>query len=158
MYNLTSKTWNLTQRLQYFNVRFVMGVRSVEDYEQNRCSRRNKSVMCILLCFIFLQVVTVWEYARKQLSIKQSLYGHTDAVTCLAVSPAYNVIVSGSRDATAIIWDLSRRIFVRQFQGHAAPVAAVAINELTVSFVHARDTHFLDLNLFASWYFIFFMC
>lgn len=95
--------------------------------------------MCIVLCFIFLQVVTVWEYARKQLSIKQSLYGHTDAVTCLAVSPAYNVIVSGSRDATAIIWDLSRRIFVRQFQGHAAPVAAVAINELTVSFINARD-------------------
>jgi WD40 repeat protein len=69
------------------------------------------------------------------------------------VSPAYNVIVSGSRDATAIIWDLSRRIFVRQFQGHAAPVAAVAINELTVSFIHARDAqtffgfeffHFMD--------------
>jgi WD40 repeat protein len=101
-------------------------------------------------------VVTVWEYARKQLSIKQSLYGHIDAVTCLAVSSAYNVIVSGSRDATAIIWDLSRRIFVRQFQGHAAPVAAVAINELTVSFVHARDAHhFLDLNSFALWTFFF---
>jgi WD40 repeat protein len=82
---------------------------------------------------MYPQVVTVWEYSRKQLSIKQCLYGHTDAVTCLAVSPLYNVIVSGSRDATAIVWDLSRRIFVRQLQGHAAPVAAVAINELTVS-------------------------
>ncbi|PNF28583.1 hypothetical protein B7P43_G09382 [Cryptotermes secundus] len=76
-------------------------------------------------------VVTVWEYAHKQLSIKQCLYGHTDAVTCLTVSPVYNVIVSGCRDTTAIIWDLSRRIFVRQLQGHVAPVAAVAINELT---------------------------
>lgn len=83
-------------------------------------------------------MVTVWEYSRKQLSIKQCLYGHTDAVTCLAGSPVYNVIVSGSRDATAIIWDLSRRIFVRQLQGHAAPVAAVAINELTVSNVILR--------------------
>ncbi|XP_067008592.2 WD repeat and FYVE domain-containing protein 3 [Anabrus simplex] len=76
-------------------------------------------------------VVTVWEYNRKHLSIKQCLYGHTDAVTCLAASPAYNVIVSGSRDASAIIWDLSRRIFVRQLRCHAAPIAAIAINELT---------------------------
>jgi WD40 repeat protein len=90
-------------------------------------------VSSVPLSFMYPQVVTVWEYARKQLTIKQCLYGHTDAVTCLAASPAYNVIVSGSRDATAIIWDLSRRIFVRQLRGHAAPVAAVAINELTVS-------------------------
>ncbi|KAG8229679.1 hypothetical protein J437_LFUL010268 [Ladona fulva] len=76
-------------------------------------------------------VVTVWEYGKKQLSIKKSLYGHIDAVTCLAASPAYNVVVSGSRDATAIVWDLSRLIFVRQLRGHAAPIAAVAVNELT---------------------------
>ncbi|XP_012287062.1 WD repeat and FYVE domain-containing protein 3 isoform X1 [Orussus abietinus] len=76
-------------------------------------------------------VVTIWEYAKRQLSIKQCLYGHTDAVTCLASSPAYNVIVSGSRDSTAIIWDLSRCLFVRQLRGHAGPVAAVAINDLT---------------------------
>ncbi|XP_059488715.1 WD repeat and FYVE domain-containing protein 3 [Neocloeon triangulifer] len=76
-------------------------------------------------------IVTVWEYKKKQLKVKQSLYGHTEAVTCLAASPAYNVIVSGSRDATAIIWDLSRLMFVRQLMGHSAPVAAVAVNEVT---------------------------
>lgn len=77
----------------------------------------------------------MWEYSHKQLVILQCLYGHSDAVTCLAASPAYNVIVSGSRDATAIMWDLSRRIFVRQLRGHAAPVAAVAVNDLTVSYL-----------------------
>ncbi|KAF7272906.1 hypothetical protein GWI33_014343 [Rhynchophorus ferrugineus] len=78
-------------------------------------------------------VVTVWEYEarKKSTSIKHSLYAHTEAVTCLAASPAYNVIVSGSRDFTAIIWDLSRGVFVRQLRGHAGPVAAVAVNELT---------------------------
>ncbi|XP_018577977.1 WD repeat and FYVE domain-containing protein 3 [Anoplophora glabripennis] len=78
-------------------------------------------------------VVTVWEYEarKKSLSIKHSLYAHTDAVTCLAASPAYNVIVSGSRDCTAIIWDLSRGVFVRQLRGHAGPIAAVAVNDLT---------------------------
>ncbi|KAJ8966192.1 hypothetical protein NQ317_015412 [Molorchus minor] len=78
-------------------------------------------------------VVTVWEYEarKKTLCIKHSLYAHTDAVTCLAASPAYNVIVSGSRDCTAIIWDLSRGVFVRQLRGHAGPIAAVAVNDLT---------------------------
>jgi WD40 repeat protein len=105
-----------------------------------------------LLSFLYHQVVTVWEYARKQLSIKQCLYGHTDAVTCLAASPAYNVIVSGSRDATAIIWDLSRRIFVRQLQGHAAPVAAVAVNELTVSY-SMPGTHKMFVDFLLVWNF-----
>ncbi|XP_017775866.1 PREDICTED: WD repeat and FYVE domain-containing protein 3 isoform X2 [Nicrophorus vespilloides] len=78
-------------------------------------------------------VVSIWEYEarKKQLSIKHSLYAHTEAVTCLAVSPVYNVIISGSRDSTAIVWDLSRGLFVRQLRGHAGPVAAVAVNDLT---------------------------
>ena len=67
--------------------------------------------------------------------LKQSLYGHTEPVTCVAASPSYNLIVSGSRDRTCILWDMSRLIFVRQLMTHAAPVAAVAINELTVSTV-----------------------
>ncbi|XP_047001362.1 WD repeat and FYVE domain-containing protein 3 [Schistocerca americana] len=93
-------------------------------------------------------VVTIWEYNKKQLNIKQCLYGHTDAVTCLAASPAYNVIVSGSRDATAIVWDLSRRIFVRQLRGHAAPVAAVAVNELTGEIATCAGTwlHLWSIN------------
>ena len=55
-------------------------------------------------------VVCVWQYSKrlKQLQLKQSLYGHTEAVTCLAASPTWGVAVSGSRDKTAIIWDLSR--------------------------------------------------
>jgi hypothetical protein len=61
--------------------------------------------------------------------------------------------VSGSRDTTAIIWDLSRRIFVRQLQGHAAPVAAVAINELTVSSVLLR-THKLIIIIIVVVYVI----
>ncbi|XP_068150456.1 LOW QUALITY PROTEIN: WD repeat and FYVE domain-containing protein 3 [Drosophila tropicalis] len=78
-------------------------------------------------------VVTIWKFDanRKSLSVRHSLHGHTDAVTCLAASAAYNVIVSGSRDGTAIVWDMSRFTFVRQLRGHAGVVAAVAINELT---------------------------
>ncbi|XP_074647224.1 WD repeat and FYVE domain-containing protein 3-like [Tubulanus polymorphus] len=80
-------------------------------------------------------VVNVWKVGqgkdKRQLILKQPLYGHTEPVTCLAASAAYNIIVSGSRDRTCIIWDMSRLIFVRQLYGHAAPVAAICINELT---------------------------
>lgn len=78
-------------------------------------------------------VVTIWEFdaRHKTLAVKHSLHGHTDAVTCLAASPAYNVIVSGSRDGSAIVWDLSRFIFVRQLRDHVGLVAAVSINDLT---------------------------
>ena len=71
------------------------------------------------------------------LQLKQPLVGHTEAVTCLCASSAYSVCVSGSRDRTCIMWDLSRLVFVRQLRGHFSPVAAVCINDLTVS-THER--------------------
>lgn len=86
------------------------------------------------------QVVTVWEFdsRKKMLALKQSLHGHTDAITCLAASPAFNVIVSGSRDGTAIVWDMARYAFVRQLRDHVGVVAAVCVNELTVSSYHEK--------------------
>ncbi|KFM56661.1 WD repeat and FYVE domain-containing protein 3, partial [Stegodyphus mimosarum] len=86
-------------------------------------------------------MVTVWHYDKKKLTIKKNLYGHTESVTCLAASRAYNLIVSGSRDRTCILWDLSRLVFVRQLLGHPAPVAAVAINEVTGDIATCAGTH-----------------
>ncbi|KAL4240237.1 WD repeat and FYVE domain-containing protein 3 [Mactra antiquata] len=88
-------------------------------------------------------VVNVWEQNMKdkRVDLKQPLYGHTEPVTCIAVSPAYNFIVSGSRDRTCIIWDLSRLVYVRQLRGHTAPVAAVCINELTGDIASCAGTY-----------------
>lgn len=95
-------------------------------------------------------VVTVWELnsRHKSLNVKHSLHGHTDAVTCLAASPAYNIIVSGSRDGTAIVWDMSRYIFVRQLRDHVGLVAAVAINDLTgeIATCSATWLHLWSIN------------
>ena len=91
-----------------------------------------------LLIYIYLiQVVNVWDLDmyKRRVRLRQALYGHTEPVTCLAASSAYNVIVSGSRDRSCILWDLIRLRFVRQLRGHAAPVAAVCINELTVRYI-----------------------
>ncbi|XP_068632967.1 WD repeat and FYVE domain-containing protein 3 isoform X2 [Battus philenor] len=83
-------------------------------------------------------VVTVWQYwsRRRRLAVKVCLYGHEEAVTCLAASPAYNLVVSGSRDGQAIVWDVERGAFVRQLlpphlNGPQPPVSAIAIDDLT---------------------------
>lgn len=82
---------------------------------------------------LFLQVINVYEVIKRQLVQKKSLYGHCDGITCLAACSAYGLLVSGSRDRSAIIWDLARLAYVRQLAPHQAPVAAVSINEQTVS-------------------------
>lgn len=86
-------------------------------------------------------MVTVWQYSarRRRLAVKVCLYGHEEAVTCLAASPAYNLVVSGSRDGAAIVWDSERGTFVRQllppWGQPAHPICALAIDDLTVSLV-----------------------
>ncbi|XP_063625068.1 WD repeat and FYVE domain-containing protein 3 isoform X6 [Cydia splendana] len=81
-------------------------------------------------------VVTVWQYwaRRRRLTVKVCLYGHSEAVTCLAASPAYNLVVSGSRDGQAIVWDVERGSFIRQLSPtmpSPPPVSALAIDDLT---------------------------
>lgn len=83
-------------------------------------------------------VIYVWRIKTKSfsLTLHQKLYGHTEAVTCLASSAAYGIVVSGSRDKTCIIWDLNKFVFIRQLGGgpeliHKSPIAAAAINDLT---------------------------
>lgn len=61
-------------------------------------------------------IISVWRIKTKSLllTLVQKLYGHSEAVTCLASSPTYGIIVSGSRDKTCILWDLNRLVFIRQ--------------------------------------------
>lgn len=84
-------------------------------------------------------LITVWKIERmRSFTPIMNLYGHVEPVTCLASSQSYSLIVSGSRDRTAIIWDLNRLTFVRQLGGgpkdklvHNAPISAIAINDST---------------------------
>ncbi|KAL3875787.1 hypothetical protein ACJMK2_033704 [Sinanodonta woodiana] len=96
-------------------------------------------------------VVNVWEHIpkEKRVLLKAPLYGHTEPVTCVAASPAYNIIVSGSRDRTCIIWDLMRLVYVRQLRGHSAPIASVCINELTGDIATCAGTylHLWSINM-----------
>ncbi|KAL5107634.1 WD repeat and FYVE domain-containing protein 3 [Taenia crassiceps] len=79
----------------------------------------------------------VFGTTATSLQLTGCLYGHTDVVTCLAASDSFNLIVSGGRDCTCIVWDLRYLIFLRQLSTssggttYKAPVAAVCISEAT---------------------------
>uniref|UniRef100_A0A8B9C663 WDFY family member 4 n=1 Tax=Anser brachyrhynchus TaxID=132585 RepID=A0A8B9C663_9AVES len=74
-------------------------------------------------------VVCVWELSLvkdkvKHLNLRQALYGHSQAVTCLAVSVTYSIIVSGSDDRTCIIWDLNQLTYITQLPAHGASLCS----------------------------------
>ncbi|XP_073209166.1 WD repeat- and FYVE domain-containing protein 4 isoform X3 [Lepidochelys kempii] len=81
-------------------------------------------------------VVCVWELSLVKdkvrcLNLRQALYGHTQAVTCLAASVTYSVLVSGSNDRTCIIWDLNKLTYITHLPTHRASLSAIAINDST---------------------------
>lgn len=68
-----------------------------------------------------------WEKAQGHLQLLECLRGHTDQATCVVASRAFSIIVSGSDDKSAIIWDLNRHRFVHLLGGHESRVQHVAI-------------------------------
>ncbi|XP_062852239.1 WD repeat- and FYVE domain-containing protein 4 [Trichomycterus rosablanca] len=91
-------------------------------------------------------VVCVWDVSvskdkLKHMKLKQVLYGHTDTVTCIVVSEAHSVIISGSKDQTCILWDLEELNYIAQLPAHSSGVSALAINDLTGEIVSCSGTN-----------------
>lgn len=91
-------------------------------------------------------VVCVWDVfiskdKLKHMRLKQTLYGHTDTVTCLVASEAHSMIISGSLDQTCILWDLEDLSYITQLPEHSSAVSALAINDLTGEIVSCAGTH-----------------
>ncbi|KAF4019003.1 hypothetical protein G4228_011069 [Cervus hanglu yarkandensis] len=91
-------------------------------------------------------VVCVWELSMTKgratgLRLKQALYGHTQAVTCLAASVTFNVLVSGSQDCMCILWDLDHLTHVARLPAHREGVSAVAISDVSGTIVSCAGAH-----------------
>ncbi|XP_071420399.1 WD repeat- and FYVE domain-containing protein 4 isoform X5 [Pithys albifrons albifrons] len=91
-------------------------------------------------------VVCVWELSLvkdkvKCLNLRQALYGHTQAVTCLAASVTYSIFVSGSDDRTCIIWDLNQLTYINQLPAHEASLCSVAINNSTGDIISCAGSY-----------------
>lgn len=91
-------------------------------------------------------MLRIWQMSRKDGStrIKQThiLRAHSGGILCVAACRAWSVVISGSEDGTAAIWDLNRAVHVRSIRHGQLDVSGfsevnkihlVAVNESTVS-------------------------
>jgi WD40 repeat protein len=87
--------------------------------------------------------VRLWKITRSQnsnlvrLGLSHIMRIHTDDVISVTASRAWSVVLSGSKDGSAALWDLNRGIYIRSIwhgdAGELSAVGLVAINESTVS-------------------------
>ncbi|KAM5235936.1 WD repeat- and FYVE domain-containing protein 4 [Ctenodactylus gundi] len=91
-------------------------------------------------------VVCVWELSMSKgrprgLHLRQALYGHTQAVRCLAASVAFRLLVSGSEDQTCILWDLDLLTHVARLPVHREAISAVAMSDVSGTIVSCAGAH-----------------
>ncbi|XP_054292971.1 WD repeat- and FYVE domain-containing protein 4 isoform X3 [Pongo pygmaeus] len=91
-------------------------------------------------------VVCVWELSMTKgrprgLRLRQALYGHTQAVTCLAASVTFSLLVSGSQDCTCILWDLDHLTHVTRLPTHREGISAIAISDVSGTIVSCAGAH-----------------
>jgi WD40 repeat protein len=56
---------------------------------------------------------------------------HTDCIYCIEYCSALKVVISGSRDKTARVWDAATGKFVRVLTGHKGGVMCAAVHGTT---------------------------
>ncbi|KAI0360774.1 beach-domain-containing protein [Trametes cingulata] len=87
-------------------------------------------------------MVRLWRIARNDrhrdqpvaLQLTHLMRGHTARISCVTASRAWSVIVSGSKDGSAALWDLNRGVYIRSIwhgSGAAHEVHLTAVNEST---------------------------
>ncbi|EWC48126.1 hypothetical protein DRE_02705 [Drechslerella stenobrocha 248] len=58
------------------------------------------------------------------------LQGHCAAVVHLAVSRSFNLLVTGDSDGVILVWDLSRRTYIRKLATHES-IQCITLNDVT---------------------------
>ncbi|KAI0273049.1 beach-domain-containing protein [Russula aff. rugulosa BPL654] len=117
-------------------------------------------------------IVRLWRLSRNNsgsgglsISLSNMMRVHRDTILCVAASRSWSVIVSGSKDGSAALWDLNRAVYMRSIwhgEGDAVGVHLVAVNESTgyiatcsrlklcLHTINARPIASLDLNFSAT--------
>ncbi|WVQ84943.1 hypothetical protein IAT38_007106 [Cryptococcus sp. DSM 104549] len=103
-------------------------------------------------------VLTAWRltvkgtgYRRGEVSMQReaTLRGHPEKVTCLAANTSWSVLVSGSEDGNAMVWDTNRLRYTRALQtGKKEPIVFCAINEADghIALASKRHLYLFSLN------------
>ena len=102
----------------------------------------------------FNKTFLLWDV--KQLTLAESMRGHTDVCLAVSISPDNRWIASGSKDQTLRIWDLETRELLSTFEGPAELVydlefspdsrlLAVCSQEKTIRIYEADSTNLLHI-------------
>ncbi|XP_053677511.1 protein qui-1 [Anopheles nili] len=103
-------------------------------------------ITCFVITADSLYVITgsrdmslkVWQATGGKLA--QVLVGHTDAVTCVAVSVTNkSQVISGSKDSNLIIWDIHTGEEIHTLAGHLGPVTCVKVSADGTTAVSGSD-------------------
>lgn len=103
-------------------------------------------ITCFVITGDSLYVITgsrdmslkVWQATGGKLA--QVLVGHSDAVTCVAVSVTHkSQVISGSKDCNLIIWDIHTGEEIHTLAGHLAQVTCVKVSADGTTAVSGSD-------------------
>lgn len=93
--------------------------------------------------------VRLWKLVRSygvplRVTVSHVMRGHKEPVVSLAASRTWSIVVSGSEDGSAIVWDLNRGTYVASIwhgDDERHGVHLVAVNESTVFLSHLIIFH-----------------
>ncbi|RVD82445.1 uncharacterized protein DFL_006872 [Arthrobotrys flagrans] len=91
--------------------------------------------------------VTIWKMEHsKTFDIHPTacLQGHCAAITHLAVSRSFGLLVTGDASGVIIVWDLSRKTYIRKLGEHAS-IHCITLNDVTGDILVSRPT---DMTLY----------
>lgn len=66
--------------------------------------------------------------------------GHSAAISCVAASRAWSLVVSGSQDGSAGLWDLNRGVYIRSIWHGHGPEDAVHLAAIQESSVRSLQS------------------
>nr|XP_018262052.1 uncharacterized protein I303_05067 [Kwoniella dejecticola CBS 10117]OBR84210.1 hypothetical protein I303_05067 [Kwoniella dejecticola CBS 10117] len=102
-------------------------------------------------------VLTAWRltiksggYRRGDASLQReaTLRGHVGKITCLAANTSWSLLVSGSDDGTAMVWDTNKLRYTRTLQtGNKEPIKFCTINEADGQIALASSQHIYLFSL-----------
>lgn len=114
------------------NAETTLKIWSLVREDEKYTVSHSEEITCFVITMDSLHVITgsrdmslkVWQTSGGKLS--QVFIGHTDAVTCVAVSAAdKNIVISGSCDCNLIVWDINTGADLHTLSAHLSYITCV---------------------------------